>query len=108
MRNLLALLTIAVMLAFTTSAALAFGPSVDGELTQKFSISANDSPLIAVGDSTYAVPLGFYLSVQVGDTYTSTVNTGRSSSNATSGATVRTAGGSRLRSPSRMLRDLSN
>jgi hypothetical protein len=68
MRNVLSLLAVAVILAFTTSAALAMGPSVDGAVSQKFTYSGEGTTLIAVDGTPYAVPLDFYLRVQLGDT----------------------------------------
>lgn len=70
MRNVLALLTVAGMLAFATSAALANGPSVNGTVDQKFSAFGgnNAQTLIDVDGTPYAVPLSVYDSVHIGDT----------------------------------------
>ena len=67
MRRTLGLLLVGMILAFTTSAGLAYGPTVDGQVTQKFTYSGVESfARIAVEGTPYDVPQEFYLSVQVG------------------------------------------
>ncbi len=68
MRHVLAVLTVGAMLALTTSAALAGGQGISGQVTQKFTASDNNGPLIAVNGGPYDVPTVFWSTVQVGDT----------------------------------------
>ena len=67
MRNVLALLTVTVMIAVATSAALASGPTVDGTVTGIFFTNGNEPLEIAVDGAPYAIPLDFYFQVQVGN-----------------------------------------
>ncbi len=69
MRKIFALLMIGATLTLAASTGMAFGPTVHGSVTQKFSGGTGDGTyVIAVDGAPHDVPLNVYLAVQVGDT----------------------------------------